>query len=202
MYWWELVELLRRLVLVGLMVLLQGSTMQLILGTLVALIFFLFAAQAQPYVSMFDDYFASLCSFSIVVCFLVSFAFKESALLELPDIQAKMSHEQKEIHVLNYELLTLIMAMAVLSTMLLSLVLFGVQLAREAKRWQTEKRAAKARRLRYLDSREEVQVTELPSRPGHLPKRLPGMVDTFHLFLSHNWTHGQAEMRIGAWLRH
>ena len=41
MYWWELVEMLRRLVLVGLMVLMSGSMLQIILGTLFSAIFLL-----------------------------------------------------------------------------------------------------------------------------------------------------------------
>ena len=55
-FWWELVEMLRRLVLVGLMVLMQGSTMQLLAGILFSLVFLLLQVQS----SIPSDSFRSL----------------------------------------------------------------------------------------------------------------------------------------------
>ena len=79
MYWWELVEMLRRFVLVGLMVYVcNGSMIQIILGTLFSTIFLLVQVQAQPYVSRLDDQLASSCSFCLVVIFLCSYAFKNA----------------------------------------------------------------------------------------------------------------------------
>ena len=57
--------MLRRLVLVGLLVLVRGM-IQLILGTLFAAIFLLFQVQASPYADMGDDFLASACSFGLV----------------------------------------------------------------------------------------------------------------------------------------
>lgn len=45
--WWELVEMLRRLVLVGLMVLYQGTMMQIIVGTFIAILFLLLQVHAS-----------------------------------------------------------------------------------------------------------------------------------------------------------
>eukprot|EP00966_Prymnesium_polylepis_P138517 3200459-Prymnesium_polylepis.1 len=58
-FWWELVEMLRRFVLVGVMVLYQNTMMQLVVGTLLAAAFLLFQVQASPYVNMSDDLLAS-----------------------------------------------------------------------------------------------------------------------------------------------
>ena len=62
LFWWELVEMVRRLVLVGLMVLMQGTMLQLVVGTTLALIFLVLQVQAQPYASMEDDLLATVCS--------------------------------------------------------------------------------------------------------------------------------------------
>ena len=51
-FWWELVEMLRRFVLVGLMVLAQGSMVQLVMGTLLSAFFLLFQVQASPYATL------------------------------------------------------------------------------------------------------------------------------------------------------
>jgi hypothetical protein len=88
-FWWELVEMLRRLVLVGLMVLAQGSMLQLFVGTLLSAAFLLFQVQASPYVQLSDNFLASASSFSLVVVFLCSGAFKQYEIFGLRDIQVR-----------------------------------------------------------------------------------------------------------------
>ena len=61
-------------------------------------------------------------------------------------------------------------------------VIFVVQLTAEGRRRRREERAAKARRLRLIESGEEVQVEALPE--GH-----------YHTFLSHVWGTGQDQVR-------
>jgi hypothetical protein len=51
-FWWELVEMAKRFVLVGVMVLAQGSMMQLIMGVLFAASFLLLQVLATPYLSL------------------------------------------------------------------------------------------------------------------------------------------------------
>ena len=80
--------MLRRLVLVGLMVLYQGTMMQLLLGTLLSTVFLLFQVQASPYKVMADDFLASAASFCLVAVFLCSYAFKYSALIHIDDVLA------------------------------------------------------------------------------------------------------------------
>ena len=59
--------MLRRLVLVGLMVLAQDSMLQLIMGTCLAAMFLLFQVQASPYRAVSDGFLASSSSFCLVV---------------------------------------------------------------------------------------------------------------------------------------
>ena len=62
----QLVEMLRRFLLVGLMVTVEsGTTLQVILGTLFSMIFLLFQVQAAPFKRLSDDYLAGACSFSL-----------------------------------------------------------------------------------------------------------------------------------------
>ena len=71
LFWWELVEMLRRFLLVGLMVVIyNGSMLQLVLGTLFAAILLFFQVQAAPFNDMADDYLAAAASFSLLIVFL------------------------------------------------------------------------------------------------------------------------------------
>ena len=176
--------MLRRLVLVGLLVPMQGSTMQLIFGTVFALFFMLFQVQTQPFKALDDDYLASACSFSLVVIFVVSYAFKEAALIDLADIQNKMSLEQRETYVIDYARLSLILLASVAGALLVSFVIFLVQLKIETNRAWQEARMATARRLHYKESGDEVLIYVLPKDTDESK--------FWHVFLSHTWVQGQA----------
>ena len=71
--------------------------MQIILGTLLAAAFLLFQVLASPYAAMPNGFLASMASFFLAVFFLAATAFKYNVLTGLPDIQAKMSDEQKSL---------------------------------------------------------------------------------------------------------
>ncbi len=182
-FWWECVEMLRRLVLVGLMVLAQGSIMQLVFGTLLSVVFLLFQVQAAPYAAMDDDFLASALNFGLVAIFLSSIAFKYDELIRLDDFDAKMSIEQKDYYIVSQSLLVFIMTVGVLGAMILSFVLFLMQFTFEVRRQRHEALAAKARRLRNKENNEMVQAPRL--KEGH-----------FHVFLSHVWASGQDQMRV------
>jgi hypothetical protein len=167
-FWWELVEMLRRFVLVGLMVLYQDTMMQLVLGTLLAAAFSLFQVQASPYINMSDDLLASSLSFCMVVAFLCSYAFKDAALTGLEAIQDKMSIEQKDLYVLDQDTLTLIMMCVMIAALLISAVIFVFQFAAEVARAKRDARANRARRLRYVRNGQEVDVPSTKAGEFHL----------------------------------
>ena len=187
-FWWELVEMLRRFVLVGLMVLAQGSMMQLVMGTLLSAIFLLFQVQAAPYVEMSDDFLAACSSFGLFIIFLCSIAFKNHELVGLEDIQDKMSIEQESYYIVRQTALTGIMLATVFSALIISFFIFIVQVGIEARRLKREARASNARRLRYKADNEEVQAPELSNTDSD--------EKCFHLFLSHVWGTGQDQMRV------
>ena len=167
LFWWELVELFRRFVLVGVMVLGQGSMMQLVIGTLLAAVFLLFQVQASPYADISDSFLASVASFALVAVFLCATAFKYIALTDLGDIRAKMSREQRELYQVNAAILTVIVFASVFAALVFSCVLFLVQLRFEDARIRKEARTSKARRLRYKDGQHEVHAPPIEERGFH-----------------------------------
>jgi hypothetical protein len=132
MFWWELVEMLRRFILVGVMVLVQGTMMQLVMGTLLSAAFLLFQVQAQPYVQMSDDLLAAFSSFLLTAFFLCSYAFRDAAIFGLADIQDKMSVEQKDLYVINQGTLITLTICCMFGSLLMLSVIFAVQVAAES----------------------------------------------------------------------
>ena len=126
--------MLRLFVLVGMMVLLQDTMMQLVVGTLLAAAFLLFQVQASPYVNLSDDLLAAALSFCVVAVFLCSYAFKDAALTGLEAIQDKMSIEQRSLYILNQATLSAIMVCGVIAALVISGIIFIFQLAEEAAR--------------------------------------------------------------------
>jgi len=157
-FWWELVEMLRRLVLVGLMVLVQGSMMQIVVGTLLSAAFLLFQVQASPYLELSDDFLASVCSFFLVVVVVCSYAFKDFEFVGLPDIVEKMSREQKGVYVIDQGALIGVIILSVVGAIVISAGIFVVQFVVVGARLQREELARKARRLRMKSNDEEVLV--------------------------------------------
>ena len=204
-FWWELIEMLRRLVLVGLMVVVEsGRMMQLAIATMLAIMFLFFQLMASPYSDSRDNFLASTTSFSIVLCFLCAVFFKYAALVDLKDIQDKMSPEQRDVFILEskYVALTVILGLSIFASLIASVGIFAVNGAEAARRAQIAVRSAKARRLRYLKDGKEATLRKLPELREVVKQLHPNMAGPlphagpFHIFLSHNWKHGQSEMRI------
>ncbi|KAL3912703.1 MAG: hypothetical protein SGPRY_008246, partial [Prymnesium sp.] len=134
LFWWELVEMLRRIVLVGLMVLYQDTMMQLIVGSLLSAMFLLLQVQASPYKEANDNLLAASVSFCLVVYFMVCTAFKNTALTNLADIQTKLSNEQRNLYVLSVDSLSALGMISVAGALVCSIAIFAVQLSAEIAR--------------------------------------------------------------------
>jgi len=185
-FYWELVEMLRRFLLVGLFVAVpfaRGSMMQLALACVVAIIYLVVQVTSMPYLTFSDNFVAITCSTALVVLFIGAILFKYSVLIQLPDLQARMGTIQKETYELQPTVLTGVLVLAILSTFIVTALVLSVQLRIELKRQAKEKSAARARRLRRKRNDEEVPPP--PIAPGG-----------YHMFLSHVWGTGQDQMRI------
>jgi hypothetical protein len=178
-FWWELAEMLRRFLLVGLFVVIQpGQIMQICAGTIVAGIFLLIQLQAKPYKNPSDDLLASASSFALLMVFLCSIFYKYASLIDSEELQAKMSDEQREDYITSSLALSVILIVSVLGSILAAAVLAAVQVAQEIR-----KRMA-LRLLKYAKDGKEVVCKRLTD------------AQAFHLFLSHAWPAAQDRMRI------
>ena len=143
--------MLRRFLLVGLYVFFpfhQGSIMQLGLANLTQLIYLTIQLQAMPYRSKIDNWIALSCSLLLSVILLCSIFYRYESFLELPDIRAIMSLEQRSDFELATLLLLGILILSIFFALFLSALLTWVQWMQEKARKHREALASKARRLR------------------------------------------------------
>jgi len=205
-YFWELVEMARRFLLVGIYVVgpyHSGSMMQLALAALTCIIFLVIQVQALPYRSPTDNSLAIGCSFSLAVLFLTCIFYKVSTLTELHELQARMSHEQREDFVLPAAALTFIITLSIVGSLVLSAILLAFQIVQRRQELKRQQELLKERRLRRVDD-DSVVMLGPPSIPEIRPPSLtpaaprPALSSerSFHIFLSHVWGTGQDQMRI------
>ena len=186
MYLWELMEMARRFILVGLFVIgpyHKGSMMQLAVAALTCVIFLLVQAQAMPYRSPSDNYFGTGCSFALTVLFLTCIFFKVNALTDQQSLQQRMSLEQRQDLVLPATALSVINLLSVIGALVLSAILFMMQVAQRKRDLNRQAAMKQQLLLRYVRTDEPVQLPAL--EPGH-----------YHLFLSHVWKTGQDSCRV------
>jgi hypothetical protein len=178
-FWWEVAEMLRKFLLVGLFVTVEpGTITQISLGTIVCAVYLLIQMQAAPYKNKTDDYLAVAGSFALLMIFFCSVIYKYQSLTESQDVKAKMSHEQKEVFVVPALLLSVILIAAVFGSLLFAMVLVIIQAAAEARK------RMRLRLLKFLKTGKEVVLEPLQHEQA------------FHLFLSHAWPAAQDRMRI------
>ena len=156
-FFWELMEMLRRFVLVGVFVVVeQGSVEQLAYATLFSIAFSIVQAACAPYRMPSDNAMALGCSLALSVLFVICMIYKYGELTDLDDVQAGMTSEQKINYAPPYVSLSFIaLACCVGAFIMLGASTF-IQLGVERRRKLFEARAAKARRLRWGDDGTEV----------------------------------------------
>ena len=187
-FFWETLEMARRLLLVGLMLIIvtPGSMAQLVIALLANTAFMFVQMRASPYKSLGDDWTAQVSSFCITALFVCCILFKFQSLTELSDIYEVMTWEQRRLYELSG--LTTAVVMSIFGSLVFTGVLLVVQIEIEQERMRFEARALKARRLRYhVDGQPGAEVVLKPPAVGPAG---------FHFFLSHVWGTGQDQMRI------
>ena len=163
-YWWELAEMLRRFVLVGLLsVVAPGTVLQLVIGNLFCIAYLIVQVQANPFRNSSDDYMAVVCSAALAICFMLCLVFKFSNLTELDDINEQMSSEQRRVYAPREVLLAFIMIATLLATLATSIAIGYVNVRMERFRLRQEDLASRARRLRYVRTSLSVPAPPLPA---------------------------------------
>ena len=174
MYLWELMEMARRFLLVGLFGIgpyHKGSMMQLAVAALMCVVFLLVQAQAMPYRNQSDNHFGIGCSFALSVLFLASICFKFTALTDQPKLQERMSLEQQKDFIVPARALSFILLLSVIGALVLSAILLVMQVAQRQRDLNRKAALKQQLLLRYARTDEPVQLPVLEP-------------DRFHLFLS------------------
>ena len=174
-WWWEPMPMILRLILVGFFVLFEpGSLTQLALGMLTTLFFLLVQMQASPYRHIFDSYLAVSCNCSLAVFFLCCIVFKIVNFTQLDKVQGVMTPDLKA----DYSTSVLPLTVGMFTCLLLSLGLAAIFVV-----WRIDEDFRQRQRVRHKAGGHEA-VCPVIQRGD------------YHLFLSHNWTQGQDEMRV------
>jgi len=178
-FWWELMEMGRKFLLVGLYVTVQpGSIMQIAIGTITSATYLMVQLQADPYRNRSDNYLAVASSFGMLMVFFCSTIYKYDALIASEALQQKMSIEQRTDYIVNDVVLSGILSVSVFGALVFAALLLAMQIIIEIKE------QVKLRRLKYAANGKWVECKQL-SDP-----------QAFHLFLSHAWPAAQDRMRI------
>ena len=182
--WWELVEMLRRLVLVGLFVVIErGSVTQVICACIYSLAHLLLQMMAAPYKKLHDNFTADAANFSLVVLFITLLLFLVSSSTGLAEVQEVLTVEQRYKLRANVLVLTAVLILSLVASLIVGVLLLVLALQEEHKRQRAEARLARARRLRLVENGKEVECPPIEE-------------SNFHLFLSHSWVSGQDQMRV------
>ena len=97
-YYWELVEMARRFLLVGIAVIIQpGTIVQLTFATLLSLIYNIVQHEISPYAGAADNFIGAASSFSLTVLFFSCILLKLGLLLELDDVRVRLSAKLLEV---------------------------------------------------------------------------------------------------------
>ena len=85
-FWWEVLEMVRRFLLAGLMSIVnEGSVVQIVLATLFCILYLVIQLQAKPFKNPSDDYVALASSASLAVLFFSCVVLKVGTSTPLPD---------------------------------------------------------------------------------------------------------------------
>ena len=197
--------MLRRFILVGVFVVIeQGTVVQLAYATLFTLLYLTIQVKASPFDNPSDDFLATTCSAALSSLFMLSILYKYGEMTQVEVLQAVMSIELKKSHLVHFPSVSAILFASCIAAFValgvITLKLAGEEAARKIL----------APKLRYLRGDELVKIPKLTMSLNEMIQRgglyaalrdntveepMP-TAGPFHLFLSHNWKHGQVKMRV------
>lgn len=168
--YWELVEMVRRLLLVGMFVLIKrGSMTQLFFGTVFAAVFLLVQSQVEPFHNTADNFVARTLSSLILIVFVFLIMFKLSFLTSFSQIM--MSNKLRDDFDVPIQSLSVALSATVIVGICFALIILWTRVIDEQRLLRHERQSMRQRRLRYEDDATEVKAPTIGS-------------DQYHLFLS------------------
>ena len=167
---WELVEISRKLVLVGFLVLVRpGSMLQLCLGVATSLLYLLIQLNAQPFRDQADNALALFTGTSLVVLFFSCILLRAGELAELEQVSAILSTDRmRAAYAVPMSFTVVVLSSSILLGLLLSVPLLLLAIRKESKMMV----------IRWVSDQYRV-----------VPRQLPA--GRFHAFLSHVWSSSQ-----------
>lgn len=154
-------------VLVGFAVLIQpGSLLQIVSAFVIALVYMLLIAIAQPYKNVGDDIFAKACNFSLSSLFLFCVVLKVGELTE--EVDDQINEQLRSRFGVDAVLISAGMTVSIVGALVVAAVMAVSQIIEAARKPLIKLKSTKS-------------VPALPLRSGH----------KWHMFLSHVWSSGQ-----------
>ena len=167
-YLWEVVEMFKKLFLVGFIALISpGEMVQLIIGFGFCMIFLLLTTIYDPFRADDDDLFSMLCNFVLTTCMFLCVVLNQATLSEA--VEEYLADEMLERYTFNA---TAVSALLIGAIMLVACVVVA------AVAWQL-----------YVGMNHEVIHLQSTWQEPELP--LTCKRTLWHLFLSHIWSTGQ-----------
>ena len=164
---WEIAEIVKKLFLVGFVVLIQpGTTLQLVIGFTFCLVYLLFTSILNPFVGDDDDFFCTLCNFVLVAVLFLCVVLKQATLAEAVDTY--LTPEMFELYYFDAGAVSVVLIGTILGA---ALVAVGYS-------------------VRQLAAAVLVPIIRLKAT-NRRPELLLDGTHRWHLFLSHIWSTGQ-----------
>ena len=185
-YMWELVEVLRRFLLVGVACVIRPGTLtQLFLGTTVALVFLVLQMQARPFKRSAEGFLSMATGFALILILLCCILLQVGTLNDQSDLTndgvvsltEQLTPEMKARFSYSIVLLSTGLIASLLAALVVAFAILVAQRAEERKHAQQLAALKRMRRLRFVNTKAPVTLPDL--KEGH-----------FHLFLSHCWKGG------------
>ena len=202
-FMWEVVEVMRRVLLCGVAVWISpGSITQLLFAAMVSLIYMAVITYARPYKDPYVQCMASITAFCQAALFVEGIVLKSGMLTDLDAINDQLSAPVRKSFHVDSALLTLFLLGTTVGTMVVMICILCVQLREEHSAHVRQQSRLSARRLKlYIRAHSTAHGCAASSLRSALASmggtliHAPSTKVKYHLFLSHGWQHAQDQMR-------
>jgi GGDEF domain-containing protein len=131
-YWWELVEIFRRFIFVGVAVVIKpGSLLQLLAATLMALLLLDFQHKMHPLRRKSDEAVAASANLSLVVLFICCMLLKLGQLTDVPEVRGVLTNAVADTYEIYKEQLSALLIITIISSILIGVFLLFFSLSKE-----------------------------------------------------------------------